>query len=325
MHQFTVITYFTPDFECFATGLKEDCQTLGYSLHCEGIAEQFDDVIRAFDFKISYIRDMVKRFGKVLWLDVECRVVKPIPEHWSSPLISTYDAGTSNGFSSGVLMFDEAQLELIDLWDKYAQKYPKYPDDFVLDFLSSSVPFGFATVPLEFYDRKTQCPVARGQWKNEHTVIQHPTINRWPEPTKYRRAFNGRERRGRTERESISRQRKGIFYRNFGGDFSSVKEVMQVGFETEYQHAGWVFDSVRQLYAPELYWPDLSDDFTSKPRSFETSWENFNKRPKGHTFRAAAIKSMRLDAADAKRYGRSRSSSPLSFMGQVHRVFARRD
>ncbi len=252
---------------------------------------------------------MVKRYGEILWLDVECRVVKPIPEHWTSPLISTYETGRSNGFSSGVLMLDDSQLEFIDLWIKYAQRYPKYPDDFVLDFLSNSVSFDFMTVPLEFYNRKTTCPVARGLWKNEHTVIQHPTINRWPRPTKYRRAFNGKERRRRSERESVSRQRKGIFYRNFGGDFSSINEVMQFGIESEYHESDWVFDSVRQLYAPKLYWPDVVDDFTSKPRSFETSQENFNKEPKGVAFRTAAIQNMRLDAIDAKRYGRTRSSS----------------
>ena len=323
MQQFTVVTYFTPDFECFAPGLKEDCRTLGYPIHCEGLTERFDDVIQAFDFKISFIREMVKRYGEVLWLDVECRIVKPIPEHWSSPLISTYDTEGSNGFSSGVLMLDESQLDFIDLWMKYAQRYPQYPDDFVLDFLSDCISLDFATVPLEFYDRKTQRPIARGLWKNEHTVIQHPTINRWPEPMRYRKAFNGKERRRRSERESISRQRKSLFYRNFAGDFQSVDEVMHAGIETEYRTADWVFDSVRQLYAPELYWPDFVDDFTSKPRSFEKSWENFNNRPKGQTYRISAIRDMRLDATDAMRYGRSRSSSRSSLMGRVRRFFTR--
>lgn len=319
MQQFTVVTYFTPKFACFAAGLQEDCRRLGYRIHCEGLAGEFSDLIQAFDFKISYIQQMVRRYGEILWLDVECRIVKPIPEDWSSPLISTYETGKSKGFSSGVLMLDASQLELIELWMKYAQRYPQYPDDFVLDFLAESVSMDLATVPLEFYDRGTRRPVARGLWKNEHTVIQHPTINRWPEPTKYRKAFNGRERRRRPELESISRQRKGIFYRNFGGDFAIIEDVMRSGVETEYHDAQWVFDTVQKLYAPEQYWPDFADDFTSKPRSFETSRENFNKKPKGNAFRTAAIRRMHLDANDVKRYGQSKSPGGLT--RQIRKFF----
>ena len=134
MQEFTVISYFTPDFQCFESGLREDCHRLGYPIHCQGVAENYDDVIQAFDFKISFIKEMVQRYNRILWLDVECRIVRPIPEDWSSPLISTYVSECSRGFSSGVLMLDESQLDLIDLWMKYAHMYPQYPDDFVLDF-----------------------------------------------------------------------------------------------------------------------------------------------------------------------------------------------
>jgi len=317
MEPFTVVTYFTPECECFAPGLKSDCDTLGYPFHCEDVAEPFDDVIKAFDFKISFVRRMVERYENVLWLDVECRIVRPIPEHWSSPLISMYETEGSNGFSSGVLMLDKSQLEFIDIWLKYAKKYPRYPDDFVLDFLSDSMSLNFATVPLEFYNRETQYPIARGLWKNAQTIIQHPTINRWPEPMRYRRAFNGRERRRRSERELISRQRKAIFYRNFAGDFRAVDEVMFSGEKTDFHDSGWIFDSVRQLYAPELFWPAFRDDYTAKPRSFEKSWEYFMKKPTGWTFRRTAIQSMRLDAVDAKRHGRPVRRMKLSDRIQI--------
>ncbi len=302
MSQFTVISYYTPKFECFARGLREDCETMGYPVRCQGVGNEFDNLIQAFDFKIEFIREMLSLYGQVLWLDIECRIVNPIPTHWSSPLISVYETGKSRGFSSGVLMLDDTKLDFIDLWIKYATKYPQYPDDFVLDFLSKSTPLDFATVPLEFYDRETTCPIARGLWKNEYTIIQHPTINRWPEPMKYRKAFNGRERRRRTESESISRQRKGIFYRNFGGEFDRINDVMQTGMESEHCDSGWVFDAVHQRYAPELFWPRLADNFTSKPRSFEQSMQNFYKKPKGGSFRPAAMRKMRLDTSDVKRF-----------------------
>ena len=137
-------------------------------------------MIQAFDFKIEYIRDMVNRYGQILWLDVECRIVKRLPEDWQSPLILTYQHGGHRGFSSGVLMLDRSQLELIDLWLKYARHYPKYPDDFVLDFLAQSIAMDFRTIPFALYDRDAASPIARGLWGNEHTVVQHPPINRLP-------------------------------------------------------------------------------------------------------------------------------------------------
>ena len=317
MHEFTVISYYTPDFKCFERGLREDCEHFGYPFHCQGLSNSFDDVIQAFDFKIAVIKEMVQRFRRVLWLDVECRIVRPIPDDWSSPLISTYVSGKSQGFSSGVLMLDESQLGLIDLWLKYARKYPQYPDDFVLDFLSNFSKFDFSTVPFEFYDRDTNSPIARGLWKNENTIIQHPTINRWPTPMKYRKAFNGKERKRRTVAESISRQRKALFYRNFPGDFARIDEVMRTGVEIEYHDSGWVFDAVRQRYAPELYWPEHDDDYTMKPRSFEVSWENFKKQPKTQSFRDTAIRRMRLDKIDAQRFGRSRVVTDVGWVENV--------
>ncbi|MDG2220075.1 MAG: hypothetical protein P8L85_01760 [Rubripirellula sp.] len=303
MSPFTVISYYTPKFECFAKGLEQDCERFGYRLHCEGVEREFDNLIQAFDFKITFIRNMLKRYPQVLWLDIECRIVKPIPPCWTSPLISVYETGKSQGFSSGVLMLDDTKLDFIDLWMKYAAKYPQYPDDFVLDFLARSISIDFDTIPLEFYDRQTSHLIARGLWENENTVVQHPTINRWPDPMQYRKAFNGRKLKHRTESESISRQRKGIYYRNFGGNFEQIHGIMKAGIETEYCDSGWIFDAVQQLYAPELFWPAYADDYTTKPRSFERSMHNFKKKPKGDSFRTKAMRKMRLDRDDAKRFG----------------------
>ena len=211
--------------------------------------------------------------------------------------------GRSQGYSSGVLMLDDRQLEIIGLWRKYAEKYPRYPDDFVLDFMSRFIPLGISTVPLEFYDRSTSSPIARGNWRNEHTIIQHPTINRWPSPTVYRKAFIGRDARRRSQSEAISRQRKGIFFRNFGGDFGRVDAAMRNGTESEFRSNDWVFDAIEQRYAPQRYWPTHADNYTSKPRTFERSRENFYRPTKHRSFREKAIGRMRLDRADALHYG----------------------
>lgn len=306
MTDFTVVSYHTSDFECFAGGLKSDCDSLGYPVHIKDIGQDFDDLIKAFDYKISFLREMVLRFGSVLWLDIECRIVNPLPTDWSGPLISSYSMGGHIGLSSGVLMLGESDLEGIDLWLKYAEAYPMYPDDFVLDFLIRSTDLEFSTVPFEFYDRDTKSPIVRGLWQNKHTIIQHPTINRWPNPLKYRQAFNGKVTATRPRAEEIARQRKGIFFRNFGGDVGEIMEVMMTRKGELFVDSDWVFDPVSSRYAPQLFWPQDADNFNSKPVSFELSKKHFYNKPKGRTFRQHAIRSMMLDSEDRRKFASRR-------------------
>ena len=298
---FTVITYFTPDFAGFLEGLSADCDRLGYPLHKHACSHTFENLIAAFDYKIEFIRRAIVEFGRVLWLDVECRIDRPIPSDWNSPLISCYTSGTSAGLSSGVLMLDPDQLWLVELWSRYAQKSPRFPDDFVLDFLATRVDLPFRTIPFEFYDRRATCAISRGEWRNEHTVIRHPTTNRWPHPLQYREAFNGRRREKRSTVELLARARKTIFYRNFAGDFDVVDREMTAGQHSEFRYADWVFDTQLRYYAPERFWPDIKADFTARPHCFQDSWEQFQNAPARRPFRQEAIARMRLDRVDAKR------------------------
>lgn len=299
----TVITYYTPDFAGFLDGMAEDCERLGYELHSHACPHVFENVIEAFDYKIEFIREAIERFGRVLWLDVECRLDQPVPKDWQSPLISTYDSGTSAGLSSGVLMLDREQLWLVELWSRYAKKYPQYPDDFVLDFLSTCVDLPFRTIPFEFYDRQTTRPITRGEWKNEHTIVRHPTTNRWLNPLRYRRAFNGPKREKRSDEELRDRQRKTIFFRNFAGDFDVVDREMEAGRETEFRYAEWVFDTQMRYFAPERYWPDVKADYTVRPQSFQDSWDQFLNPPARPSFRRKAMGRMRLSRDDARQFG----------------------
>jgi len=299
---FTVITYYTPDFAEFLGGLQEDCGRLGYPLQAHACPQNFDNVIQAFDYKIDFIRDAIREFDRVLWLDVECRIDQPVPDDWQSPLISCYSSGTSQGLSSGILMLDTEQLWLVDLWSRYARKYPDYPDDFVLDFLANQIGLAFRTVPFEFYDRDTTCRISRGEWRNSHTVIRHPTTNRWRQPLRYRRAFNGSWREQRTAEEVIARQRKAIFFRNFAGQFSVVDRVMRAGLESQFHYADWVFDAREQTFAPEMFWPEYQSDYSARPRTFAQSWERFLKPPPRRSFREQALRKMRLTRQDRRKF-----------------------
>jgi len=298
--RFTVVTYFTPDFSGFLEGLREDCTRFGYPLQAHACSRNFDNVIQAFDYKIEFIREAIRKYDRVLWLDVECRIDQPVPADWQSPLISCYSSGTSQGLSSGVLMLDTRQLWFVDLWSRYAGKYPDYPDDFVLDFLASQIGLPFRTVPFEFYDRETECSIARGEWKNAHTVIRHPTTNRWTQPLRYRRAFNGSGRERRTDQEITARQRKAIFFRNFAGQFSVVDRVMNAGLDSKFHYADWVFDAREQMFAPAMFWPEFRSEFLARPRTCAQSWEWFCNPPSRPTFREQALRKMRLTRQDRR-------------------------
>lgn len=199
-------------------------------------------------------------------------------------------------------MLGEEDLPLLAKWDRYARKYPHSPDDFVLDFLTKALDYSIATVPLEFYDRSKPALVVRGQWQNEATVVQHATINRWPNPIKYRRAFVGSQRDKRRA-ESVSRQRKHIFFRNFGGDFERVFQIMESGLTDPQSYSGWVFDSTDWTYAPEFYWPTIKDDFNVKPLTFEKSLSHFNDPLNVNRHRDVAIGRMKLDREDGGKRG----------------------
>lgn len=298
--RFAVVTYFTPDFAMFVDGLREDCERLSYPLHAHACPTNFENVIEAFDYKIGLIQDAIQSFGQILWLDVECRIDKPVPNEWRSPLISCYSSGTSHGLSSGVLMLDSRQLPLVNLWNRYARKYPKYPDDFVLDFLASQLELPFKTIPFEFYDRQTTARIARGEWNNENTIIRHPSTNRWPCPLRYRKAFGGSRRDRRSRDETIARQRKSIYFRNFPGDFVIVEQVMNEGMESEFRYAGWIFDAREQTFAPELFWPQLASEFAARPHTFEESWKRFLEPPDSRSFREDAIRKMKLSRKDRR-------------------------
>lgn len=297
---FTVITYYTPDFAAFVDGLREDCRRIGYPLQVHPCPDVFDQVIHAFDYKIEFILEAIRRFDRVLWLDVECRIDQPIPSNWTSPLISSYSSGTSQGLSSGVLMLDSQMLWLVELWHKYAKKYPQYPDDFVLDFLTTQIGNPFHTVPFEFYNRDAKCAISRGEWKNAGTVIRHPSTNRWRNPLSYRRAFHGSKREKRSQEEAVARTRKAIFFRNFAGDFAVVEREMNAGLQSEFRYADWVFDAREQTFAPEMFWPDFQSDFATKPRTLTESWDQFKNPPARRSFREDAIRKMKLSRQDRR-------------------------
>jgi len=84
-HQFTVISWCNEAYKYLAKGLQEDCARLGYPFHLYEIEKDFPSLNAAWCNHPQIIRQGVLDFGTVLFLDIECRIVKPLPAHWKAP------------------------------------------------------------------------------------------------------------------------------------------------------------------------------------------------------------------------------------------------
>jgi len=90
------------------------------------------------------------------------------------------------------------------------------------------------TPHLEYIDRSTDAEIVRGLWRNEHTVVQHPTIHHWP-------------------KEPDPVECKKLFVQNFPGDPSAAERLFRAP-AGPVERDGWVFETGRGVYAPAEYW-----------------------------------------------------------------------
>jgi len=303
LSKFTIISFYTPDFSHFAKDLRADCEHFGYQFEIVEIPES-QSLVGTWDRKVEYIGNALKRLGPVLWLDVECRLRSPIPENWAPPLTSTFPMGKSRPVSTGVLLLDPSHIPLVEVWIRHAHKATDLPDDYVLEFILSQYELPFTFVETEFFDRQKPAQIVRGQWMAEGVVIQHSTINRWPNPVRYSEVFNGKnERSSDVNFESrAARKRKTLFWRNFGGDFGKVDEIMSSEGDAEHELNEWVFHPASKQYAPVQYWDTHPEFFPVKPLTREAFYEHTGRGFQINPFRENAIRRMRLSCEEQTVY-----------------------
>ena len=302
MSKFTVISFYTPDFACFASDIIADCKKFNYSYDIREV-DYSDTLVDVWDRKVEFIGECIERHGSVLWLDVECRIINPIPDNWTSPLTSTFPMGKSDPVSTGLLWLDSSHLPLVKVWAKHARKYPELPDDFVLEFLLREYDLPFTYIETEFFDRLKNSQIVRGQWQCEGLIVQHPTINRWPSPTKYHLAFNGEDLSSDPDPVMrIARKRKVLYWRNFGGDFDKVESIMNSGCDETYEIDEWVFHPASHHYAPKQYWDSEPEMFGVKPLSLKKFLDRNMGGFEENLFRKKMLKIMRLSKEEKSIY-----------------------
>jgi hypothetical protein len=250
MHQLTVISWANEAYTPLSEGLKQDCAALGYPFHLFRIDEEFPTLMKAWCNHPQIIRRGIEEYGTILFLDVECRIVAPIPDDWKVPLISVREPAQHFWirYNSGTVLADESCLPWIDAWIRVIDEWKLgslSSDDFIhwpgdlndevaLAAVLATLNIQVGTVRLEYLDRHSTAPIARGLWRNPHTIIQHPTIHHWI-------------------KENDLIECKKLFLQNYPGNPDSVSEIFTEG-RPLYECHNWIFDGLNGLYAPSTYW-----------------------------------------------------------------------
>lgn len=248
--QFTVIGWASGAYKRLFEGLRSDCARFGYPVHLYELDQEFNSLVSAWCNHPRIIRRGVEDFGTVLFLDIECRIVAPIPEHWRAPLVSVRRPSQKFWirYNSGTVMADESCLPWLDAWiriiDDWAmghlepEDYVHYPgdlcDELALSAALSAFDVQVQTPGLEYVDRSSDAEIARGFWRNAHTIIQHPTIHHWP-------------------KEEDPVECKKLFVQNFARD-PGAAETLFTAPVGRLEQDGWIFETDRRLYAPTEYW-----------------------------------------------------------------------
>lgn len=259
---FTCIAWASGPYKALFSGLRSDCERFGYPCHLYEIDANYTSLVKAWCNHPHIIRQGVKDFGRVLYLDVECRIVASIPPSWRAPLVSVRwpEQKFWIRYNTGTVMADESCLPWLDAWIRIIDDWDLGslgPDDHVhwpgdlCDELALSAALGafgvrVQTPRLAYTERDTGAEIARGLWRNKHTIIQHPTQHHWP-------------------KENDPVECKKLFVQNYPGDPSEAHALLTSGTHGETRRHGWAFDAQTQTYGPEEFWPHHARDWHHGP------------------------------------------------------------
>jgi len=261
--RFTVIGWTTASYAHLADGLRADCERFGYPFHLYDVDGEYRTLMRAWCNHPYVVRRGVEDFGSVLFLDIECRIVRPIPDRWRAPLVSVRRPRQKFWirYNTGTVMADERSLPWLDAWirvledwrmgDLEPEDHVHWPGDLCdeLGLAAALAALGVEvmTPELEYVDRTSDAEIARGLWANEHTVVQHPTVHHWPN-------------------EDDPVEVKKLFVQNYPGDPADAAAILTAASNGRpVERHGWVFDPAAARYAPQEFWPDHARSWVSEP------------------------------------------------------------
>jgi len=177
---FTVVCWASDAFAPLSEGLEEDCARLGYPFARYRRGGTFDNAVQASYGHPEVVRQAVEEHGRVLFLDAECRILRPIPEEWAPPLISVRCPPQKFWitYNSGTMLVDKHCLPWILAWGVVVRRwrlteldgdadYVHWPgdlcDEIALHAALAVLDVEPNTVELEYVDRTSAWTGAAGR------------------------------------------------------------------------------------------------------------------------------------------------------------------
>lgn len=188
-----VITYTTPDFEKYSLQLEKDCQKFNIE-YLNYDVDMPDDFRELMKLKLRLIKKTLETNKKVLFIDVESRIVNPFPAWWYdcdflvAKKINKTHLSSYAFVNTGFIWVDQARLDLIEKAieiDNFVNSTESVTEKAWCDNLISMVALNnldkvnFTELNYNRFAIESKSELVRGNWKNKYTVIQHPTDNAW--------------------------------------------------------------------------------------------------------------------------------------------------
>lgn len=240
--------------DTYAGGLQSDCDRYGYAL-TTGVVPDADNFSHINHYIHKAMVDTVNNADpsdRILFLDPECRIVKPIPEEWiqmNKPIMCYKIADGKhdiNLYEYGHTLHGPIQMQPIFLtaedstwiqWWYDASMAGSDPDRNVYVphelFLELAIKFNKVDAHREYcvYNREWKQPqrVVKGSYVTEHTIITHPDIHALFDPH---------------VKHSVQKIKDSPFMpprklHNHFNDFTTIKQIDELMFREQHDITKW--------------------------------------------------------------------------------------
>lgn len=258
MGNLTVVCWSSEAYASWSAGLQEDARRLGYGFHHYKNEAAYNSAVDASLNHPRFALQAVHEFDRVLFCDVECRLLREVPD-WRAPSIAVRSPTVPFHlyYNSGTMLIDRTCITWLESWIRVIERfrlselnhdhyYLRSPGDLCDELALHSALAVHGIRPfelrLECVDRSAPAEIARGYWSNQHTVIQHPTLQHWPKA-----------------QSAVLAKR--LFLQNFPGNPDLIPKIFLEKLSTR-ELDGWHFDGRNGTYCPTMY------------RGFPMSWTN---------------------------------------------------
>lgn len=255
MQSLKIYIYGTQYFiDTYAVGLQADCNKFGYDLTTEIVpdADNFSHINHYIHRKMVEVVNNAGPTDRILFLDPECRIVKPIPQDWiddTRPILCykiAHGKHDINRYEYGHTLPGPIQMQPIFLtaqdstWIQWWYDASMAASDPERDmyvphelFLELALKFNKIDIHTEYcvYNREWKQPhkVVKGSFVTEDTIITHPDIHALMDP-------NVKHSVQKLKESPFMMERK---LHNHFNDYGTIKLIDELMFKEQHDITKW--------------------------------------------------------------------------------------